>query len=181
MIAALLGRDCSIVARYAFIPAEFMPIRCVISIRWSSYAGLHFGALHLAVNGFGLLAFGSGVEKCLGRWRMIGRSYCCGTIGGVLGHLVCCLLKVTCRWAVSRRASVPCSALCCIVADGGNGRNAITASIVFLVTNIVVGMMGVPDQPGLAIAWQAHIAGFITGMLVTLIHYRAKGHTHAAE
>lgn len=165
------------VARYAFIPAEFGadPLRHLYTL--VTYAGLHFGALHLAVNCFGLLAFGSGIEKMLGRWRMMA-ILVLGTIGGVLGHFMLFAQSDVPLGGISAGVSALFGALLYLM--GGGRRNVITAATVFLVTNIVVGMMGLPDQPGLAIAWQAHIAGFITGMIVTLILAR-KGHTHAAE
>lgn len=169
--------ELQIVARYAFIPAKFMaePLRYLYTL--VTYAGLHFGALHLAINSFGLLAFGSGVEKMLGRWRMF-IVLLLGVIGGVLGHLVLFAGSDVPLGGISAGVSALFGALLWLM--GGNARNAITASSVFIVTNIVVGMMGMPDQPGLAIAWQAHIAGFITGMLVTLVFMR-KGLSYAAE
>lgn len=168
--------ELQVVTHYAFIPAEFMtdPLRHLYTL--ATYAGLHFGALHLAINSFGLLAFGSGVEKMLGRWRMF-FILLLGIIGGVLGHLILFADSDVPLCGISAGVSALFGALLWLM--GGNARNAITASCVFIVTNIVVGMMGMPDQPGLAIAWQAHIAGFITGLIMVVIF--SKGVKHAAE
>ncbi len=168
--------EMSIVARYAFVPVEFMqePMRHLYTL--VTYAGLHFGLLHLAVNGFGLLAFGSGIERMLGRmWILV--ILFCGIVGGVLGHLMLFASSDVPLGGISAGVSALFGALLWLMS---RGRNVVTAAIVFIATNVVIGMMGMPDQPGLAIAWQAHIAGFATGLVLAVIA-TSKGKNHAAE
>jgi membrane associated rhomboid family serine protease len=146
----------------SFIPQQFTAAPVFYFYTLFSYALLHFGWLHIATNLSGLLAFGSGVERLLGR-----RIFCLVFIGGVLigalGH-----------WALFMHgeeplggASAGISALFGAVLPMmvSKRRDLAIASIIFILTNLVIGLIGVPQQPGLAIAWQAHIVGFLFGMI----------------
>lgn len=154
----------------SFVPQEFS--RDAGARPWSvvSYALLHFGWAHIVVNLTGLLAFGSGVE------RMAGRKIFCavlllGTLAGSLGY-----------WAIMPQSeAVLGGASAGISALFGAAlpllmkrRDMVIASLVFIVTNIALGQAGVPGEPDAAIAWQAHLFGFFTGMAITLVTNRKR-------
>lgn len=155
-----------------FVPEDFSRN----PLRWSytllTYAMLHGGWAHLGVNVAGLMAFGSGIERMLGKRFLLG-IFIGGSIAGTLGY-----------WAVFPHGLAPL-----IGASGGISAlfggilplivrrpQWLMASILFIVVNIVLGMIGVPHDPvkgaTFAIAWQAHIAGFLFGEAVIILWIR---------
>lgn len=150
-----------------FIPAYFSaePLHKIYTL--FSYALLHFNWAHLIINGTGLLAFGSGIERMMGKRYVLG-IFIGGAICGVLGY-----------WALYPHSPVPL-----IGASAGISAlfgallplivkrpQIMMASILFIVVNIVLGLLGLPDDPmqrsSASIAWQAHIAGFLFGEFLT--------------
>lgn len=146
---------------FSFVPKAFSQNPAQESYRLLTHAWLHFGWPHLIMNGFGLLAFGSGVERLMGK-RIFTIVLFGGVIIGALGH-----------WALYTQSTDPLggasagiSALFgCILPLLAQRRDLIIATLVFIGMNVIIGTMGMADEPGLAIAWQAHIFGFAFGML----------------
>lgn len=157
---------------FAFIPQAFSHAPLALSYSLLSYVCLHFGWPHILMNITGLLAFGSGTENLLGRRHFIAL-FIGGAILGALGH-----------WALFPQGENPLGgASAGISAFFGavlpllvRRRQLVVAAMVFLTTNLVFGLMGMPGQPGLAIAWQAHIVGFLFGLgyVALLLRYRPK-------
>ena len=156
----------------SFIPQQFTadPLRHLYTI--VTYALLHFGWMHIGVNLAGLIAFGSGAERLLGR-----KNFCFILLGGIilgaLGH-----------WALFPQdtnplggASAGISALFgAVLPMMLKRRDLIIASVVFILTNILFGTMGMPNSPGVLVAWQAHIFGFLFGIIFVLILMKIKRH-----
>jgi membrane associated rhomboid family serine protease len=136
-----------------------------------TYALLHFGWAHFLINTTGLLAFGSGVERFFNRaWYML--IFIGGILFGALAHLALFADSVIPLGGASAGISALFGAVIPLIATGRSFYAAVT---VFIVTNIALGMMGMPDDPSLSIAWQAHLGGFIWGLLIAKyvknIHY----------
>ena len=124
---------------------------------------LHGSWAHVLINGAMLMAFGAGVERWLGAWRMLGLFTVCG------------LAAVAVQFALNPASTDPV-----IGASGGlsglfaavlvmmqhqgamRGRFGLWPLIaLWLVTTVAFGYTGAPD--GSAIAWAAHVGGFIAG------------------
>lgn len=152
--------------RYAFVPELFLHDSLLNSYRLVTYAALHGNVLHLTINLFGLLAFGNGVERALGKnWLLASLLF--GSVMGVLGHTV--LFPQSDIPLIGASAGV--SALFgTMMAVLYRGRVLLHAAVVFIAINCVIGYVGMPSQPGLAIAWQAHIFGFLAGIVVAKMH-----------
>lgn len=155
-----------------FVPAAFSanPLRYAHTLLGSAF--LHAGWGHLAVNCAGLLAFGSGIERMLGKRFMLA-VFAGGAIAGTLGY-----------WAIFPSSPSP-------LVGASAGISALfgaclplivrrpqwlAASILFILANIALGYAGVPHDPvkgaEYGIAWQAHIAGFLFGEAVIFLWIR---------
>jgi membrane associated rhomboid family serine protease len=161
--------DDSIIRLFAFIPARYT------AGRWGwpalidpiSYQFLHANLTHLLVNMLALLAFGSGVERRLGRWRMLALTILSGVaaagahwaaypasalpvIGasGAISGLFGGVLRMQARSAAGRRTGLwPLLAL-------------------WIIVTVIAGQTGMPGAPGAQIAWVAHLGGFACGLVV---------------
>jgi len=172
----------ALIERFAFVPAAFlaqfgpagdgvMPGEIFSLV---SYAFLHGDAMHLVVNAGFLLAFGSMVE-----WRI-------GTARMLLLFFVTCVAA-----ALVQALAVGALPIAVIGASGGvygllgaavpflfrgdvaaSRRSALTFVAVIMGLNLLVGIAGVQFLPGPGIAWQAHVGGFLAGIL--LIHLLAQ-------
>ena len=132
-----------------------------------SYALLHFGWPHIVMNGFGLLAFGSAIERLAGK-KIYALIFIGGIVLGALGH-----------WALFPNSLSP-------LAGASAGVSALfgaalpflvkrpqllSTNLVFILSNIALGYMGMPNgdptqSQDMTIAWQAHLFGFAFGEAV---------------
>jgi membrane associated rhomboid family serine protease len=135
-----------------------------------TYALLHFGWAHMAMNSAGLLAFGSGVERLFTRTQYI-IIFIGGVLIGALAHIALFPQSVTPLGGASAGISAQFGALLPMLA---RGRALAAATGVFIVTNLAVGMMGMPDDPTISIAWQAHLGGFLFGLLACFLFKRTR-------
>jgi membrane associated rhomboid family serine protease len=144
-----------------FIPELFDKFPLLSFYRLLSYALLHIGLLHLAMNSGGLLAFGSGIEKIMGKgwWVFIMLGGC---ICGALIHWVLFPHSVIPMAGASAGLSAFFGALMPLLSRSRKSLARMTA--LFILINIAFGLVGVGQQPGSQIAWQAHVAGFLFGL-----------------
>jgi membrane associated rhomboid family serine protease len=161
--------DDSIIRLFAFIPAQYMVGR----LGWPalidpiSYQFLHANLTHLFVNMLALLAFGSGVERRIGGWRMLTLTILSGVVAagahwaaypsstlpvigasGAISGLFGAVLRMQARSAAGRRTGLwPLLAL-------------------WIIVTVIAGQTGLPGEPGAQIAWVAHLGGFACGLAV---------------
>ena len=156
--------------QFAFVPVDFWNAPLPNMYRTVTYAFVHANIMHLMINATGLLAFASGIERTLGRlWLLV--ILFAGTVCGVLGHLILFHDSDVPLVGISAGVSALFGALMLVM----NGRRgALTTGLVFVATNAAIGLIGMPNEPGLAIAWQAHIFGFFTGMILGAIATRER-------
>lgn len=164
------------------------------SPRWSSlltYAFLHGDWTHLGFNALWLAAFGSAVARRFGSGRFLG--LCAATaVGGALAHFAVHRFDLHPMIGASAMVSGTMAAAARFAFTGpgplGGGfgasgdaryqgpalrlpqmlseRNAMTFLAIWFISNLVFGLagqsMGLSDSP---IAWEAHIGGFLVGLL----------------
>ncbi len=148
--------DAILVKNLVLIPAQWHVMPWTIL----TYALLHFGWAHIAMNSAGLLAFGGGVERFFTRMQY-GVIFIGGVISGAAAHLLLVSQSLTPLGGASAGISAQFGALLPLIAQG---RSLVMAAGVFIITNVAIGMMGMPDDPDISVAWQAHLGGFIFGM-----------------
>jgi membrane associated rhomboid family serine protease len=158
---------------FGFVPASYtgrIPFTWPAAVAPFSYMLLHGNWTHVLMNGLMLLAFGSGVERWLGPWRMLAFFILCGLAA-----------------AAAQLALTPFSTDPVIGASGGlSGLFAAVMvmsnhmrdragldrtrlwplALFWIVMTIGSGVIGMPAAEGNAIAWAAHLGGFLAGFAV---------------
>lgn len=183
--AAILwgGHDWDIWTLYAFalIPARFQGPDAIAMIEgsqyWSivTYAFLHDGWAHVLLNSLWLLIFGTPVARQFGTLRFLLISLV-ATVGGALAMLVLFWGTVVIAVGASAAVSGLLAAAIPIMFGGPHGpltfreflrdRRAIIFTVVFLVMTLLTSVQWLPGfADGARIAWEAHLGGFIAGLI----------------
>ncbi|HKW52045.1 MAG TPA: rhomboid family intramembrane serine protease [Stellaceae bacterium] len=164
------GSDDALVSLLAFVPDRYTAAG---GIGWPAlvdpvtYQFLHANFIHLGINMLALLAFGSGVERRIGGARML------------IFFLVCGVAAAAAHFAVYPSSPVPIIGASGAISGlfggvlrfqfsgGAGGRRGLwTVVIVWLVVNVAFGQTGMPGMEDAAIAWVAHLGGFVAGLLL---------------
>lgn len=159
----------ALIANFGFVPARFLPenftAEALITPLTSMF--LHGGWMHLFVNAFMLAAFGSGVERWLGPKRMAFLFILSGLCGVAL-HYVLNMSSPYPMIGASGGISGLFAAGLIMINRGGReigGRFGILPmALLWIGVSVAFGMMGAPG--GGAIAWAAHVGGFLGGLAI---------------
>lgn len=157
---------------------------------FATYALLHGSWLHVIFNSVWLAAFGSPVARRCGAWRygLIGLA---GTVAGAALHVAIDPLSTAPLVGASAGVSALMAAAARFVFQppaAGYGsqpwqlpprrppetlrellrnRTAVTFLIIWLVTNLLFGLIALPfGAEGTSIAWDAHLGGFAAGFFL---------------
>lgn len=147
----------------ATIMGEPSPYRFFLLLSPLSYAFLHGDWLHLAVNMAFLLAFGTAMERRLGRGRFLGLYAVCA---------LCAAAASVTLFFLSHEQTIMVGASGAISGLFGavlrlTTRRALVVIVVFIASNALLGYTGVPGSGTVrAIAWEAHIGGFLAGYIL---------------
>ncbi|WMS42506.1 rhomboid family intramembrane serine protease [Acuticoccus sp. MNP-M23] len=187
--------DIAVLAWFAFIPARYasawsqLPGGLAADV-WTfvTYALLHGSVLHIVTNAIWLLAFGSAVARRFGAWRFWVFS-AVAAAGGAGLHLVfhwgegipvvgasaaiAGLMAAATRFVFDRDGPL-------VFGSGGSdakflkparpllvtlrNRRALAFIVIWFAINLAVGL-GSSYAGGLSIAWEAHLGGFLVGLL----------------
>ncbi len=155
---------------FGFIPARWsgdLPFELLTPITPITYMLLHASWLHLGMNAVMLMAFGSGIERWMGARRMIIFSALCGVIA-VAAHVALNIHSMQPVVGASGALSGLFAAALIMINRGGQelgGRfGLLPFIIVWIGVSVAFGMTGAPD--GSAIAWAAHVGGFLGGFAI---------------
>jgi membrane associated rhomboid family serine protease len=136
--------------------ADFIPL--------ISYMFLHAGFSHLLFNMGFLLAFGGGVERRIGKLRMLGFYLLTGVLAGLFYavlHRSSAALLMGASGAISGLFG---GALRFLIQEP---RRAVIAAGVWLAFTVLFGVLGDPGlADGAGIAWEAHVGGFVAGVVL---------------
>ena len=164
--------DGSILFHFAFIPArygvpELLGWPAVVSP--FSYLFLHGGALHLIMNLAMLVSFGSGVERRMGG----GRTFVFYLVTGALAALVHFIVYSGSTTPVVGASGAISGLFGGIVmllhrrgASDARPRSFGALVAIWVVFTVVTGLIGVPGEPDVEVAWVAHLGGFAAGLLL---------------
>ena len=158
-----------LIVHFAFIPAawftDFWPAWSLIAAPLT-YAFLHGGLLHLAMNGVMLAVMGQVLERKLGRLSFFS-VFAAGAIGGAFVHaLIGGAPEVPLVGASAGVGALYGAGLVMHgrgISLGPNTQLLLALTAFFIITNLL-GMV-LPLFGG--IAYVAHLGGFVTGILVT--------------
>jgi membrane associated rhomboid family serine protease len=179
-------QDVALLIRAAFIPIRYSGQYDLEIWAFTSpltYAFLHGGFAHLIINMVWLAAFGSPLANRLGNMRfsaffavttlaavalhyvlhstdaapLVGAS---GAISGMMGAAARFSFQVDRSQGKPAFAGVPLP-----IRDVFRSRTAMTFLGVWMVINLVTGLVGLTPGEASQIAWEAHIGGFLAGFL----------------
>ena len=152
-----------------FVPLRFTdlemfePLQLLTPI---THMFLHGSWLHIAMNGVMLLAFGSGLEKWIGSKKMIQIFFICGLFG-VTAHFIFNLNSLDPVIGASGGLSGLFAVALIMLQrqnQGFSGKYGMLPIIALWVgISVLFGVMGSPD--GSAVAWIAHLGGFLGGFI----------------
>lgn len=131
-----------------------------------SYMALHGGWTHLVMNGTMMMAFGTGCERWMGGKRLLALFLLCGVAAALVQYMVNPVSTNPVIGASGGLSGLFAAVLIMIQRSGTVplGRFGIWPFIlVWIGISVVFGMMAPPG--GGAIAWPAHIGGFLSGFL----------------
>ncbi len=150
-----------------FVPLRFTEIDMMEPLQILTpitHMFLHGSWLHLGMNGVMLLAFGSGLEKWIGTKKMFQVFFICGLIG-VAFHFVLNLNSLDPVIGASGGLSGMFAVALVMLHrqnSGLSGRYGMIPIIALWIgISIIFGFLGSPD--GSAVAWAAHVGGFLGG------------------
>lgn len=159
-----------IFTQLGFIPARWggdLPFDIFTIFTPLTYMLLHASWLHLAMNTIMLMAFGSGIERWMGARRMLVFSILCGIVS-VAAHLALNLHSMQPVVGASGAISGLFAAALIMIHRGhkelGGRFGLLPFIIIWVGISIAFGMTGAPD--GSAIAWAAHVGGFLGGFAI---------------
>ncbi|MBC8239616.1 MAG: rhomboid family intramembrane serine protease [Alphaproteobacteria bacterium] len=140
------------------------PYDIILFLSPLTYAFLHADLLHLTINMAFLLAFGTPIERQLGRRRMLGL------------YIVCALCAAGATMAMyfyNYEQTIMVGASGAVSGLFGavlrfTTRRAWVVVVIFIISNVILGYTGLPGASGeiRAIAWEAHIGGFLAGFIL---------------
>jgi membrane associated rhomboid family serine protease len=157
--------DDAVIETFAFIPARYggaEPLSWPAFVDPITYQFLHGNLTHLAINMVALLAFGAGVERRIGGFRMLLLALVCGLAAVALHYVVYPASEEPVVGASGAISGLFGAVLRLLFRSRGAGLLPLVA--LWIVMNVIGGQMGEPGDGGAAIAWVAHIGGFLTGL-----------------
>ena len=142
-----------------------------------THALIHRDGLHILANAGFLLAFGSMAERMLGRNRFLAL-IAASAIGGALAQLLASWGDFSVMYGASGVVS-GCigTVLATLIRTSAPGsarrRFAFNMALILIAANLAIGLGGQWFAgTGAAIAWQAHIGGFIVGFFLPIVTLR---------
>jgi membrane associated rhomboid family serine protease len=136
------------------------------------YQFLHVGWLHLLVNCATLAAFGAPVERLLGPRRFLVFYLVCGVIAAA-GHFLVNMESTSAMIGASGGISGLFGAIVTVIGLQRGWRWIVPIIVLMVVLQVGVGWLGLPGADG-DIAWEAHIAGFIAGLILIRLFGRRR-------
>ena len=164
------GLDAFLVRHFAFFPAAFagkMDFGLLTVFTPITHMFLHGGWLHIAMNGFMLAAFGTGVKRWIGPRAMILFFLACGVCGAFAHFAIGPASTIPVVGASGGLSGFFAAALVMMSRQSagfgmpGANKQLFYAAAIFILISLAFSLMG-----GSNIAWAAHIGGFLGGFLM---------------
>lgn len=123
-----------------------------------------------------LAAFGSPIERSIGRWRLLTFALLCGAIGDA-AHAVVHAGSFHAVIGASGAVNGLFGGLLLLMRSGETTVRLPRLGpvvAVWIVINVVFGLTGIPGDSGAPIAWIAHLGGFAAGLLLLPLFQRRR-------
>ncbi len=168
--------DARLLYQYGFIPAAFIQNNALYWFTPLSYAFLHGNLTHLVLNSLWFLAFGSVVARHLGAGRFALFFALTSIVSAVFYGLLHANLVSPMIGASGAVSGAMAAALLLSPNDVGTimplsvavrDKRILATTLLWVVINIASGFGANPGiDNNVQIAWEAHLAGFFSGMLL---------------
>lgn len=132
-----------------------------------SYMFFHSNWLHVGMNSVMLMAFGAGVEKWMGGGRMFLLFFLCGLAAALIHFVLSPFSEHTMIGASGGVSGLFAAVMIMLQQQGrlGAGKYGIWPFVALWIgISVIFGLLGSPD--GSAVAWTAHIGGFLAGLVL---------------
>jgi len=171
LLRQLLGEqaDQEIILQFGLVPAAYTsdPNHGLLSLIAApiTYQFLHGGWMHLGINMLTLAAFGAPVERLLGVKRFVLFYLVCGVVSGFV-HILVYPGSPDPVVGASGAISGVFGAVLMLMRYVGSLTSLLPVAGIWIGLNVFFGLFGgAPGAGGESIAWVAHIAGFVFGLL----------------
>ncbi|TAD91627.1 MAG: rhomboid family intramembrane serine protease [Alphaproteobacteria bacterium] len=145
--------------RYGHLPFDWPAVVAPVT-----YAFLHGGWLHLGMNVVTLLAFGAGVERLIGARRML-VGFLVTSLIAAAAHVVAYDGDLMPMIGASGGISGLFAIAIILMRRQGRIEGSLTAlALVWIGIAVVTGLVGVPGDDTVQVAWVAHVGGFVAGL-----------------
>lgn len=159
-----------IISNFGFIPGRLTgaaPFTPLVFASLFTHLFIHGNWIHIIMNSVMLAAFGSGMERWMGARRMVIFFIACGLMGAAAHFAVSPYSPHPVIGASGGLSGFFAAAL--VMFSRGNPhprarRQLLTAAGVFIAISVAFALIGAPG--GGAIAWAAHVGGFLGGFLM---------------
>lgn len=155
----LIATAAVIPARYSYGPGFDLPSL----IAPLTFQFLHGGFLHLLLNMALLAAWGAGVERMVGPWRMLGFYLVTGMLGALAHVLIYPESMVPMLGASAGISGLFAAVLIMMRRSRAGSGSIMPLALLWIATAVITGIWGTPGT-GEAVAWVAHIGGFLGGL-----------------
>jgi membrane associated rhomboid family serine protease len=171
LLRQILGEqaDQDMILQFGLVPAAYTsdngPGLLLLLIAPISYQFIHGGWMHLGVNMLTLAAFGAPVERLLGPWRFVFFYLTCGVVAGLV-HVLVYPSSIDPVVGASGAISGVFGAVLMLMRYVGSLTSLLPVAGIWIALNVFFGLFGgAPGAGGESIAWVAHIAGFVFGIM----------------
>lgn len=170
-LALPMATDIKLVLNLAFVPARYT---LSPAVEWQAvvapitYQFLHGGAMHLIMNMLVMAAFGAGVERRMGVLRTLVFYLACG-VAGALAHLAAYPTSFGPVVGASAGISGLFGGVLWIIRQRHEQRSRqrlFTLAVIWIALAAATGIMGMPGDGDVVVAWVAHIGGFVAGLIL---------------
>lgn len=156
---------------FGFVPARYTgggALTASAIVAPLSYMALHGNWMHVVMNGLMLAAFGAGLERWMGSWRMLAFSVLCG-LAAALTHFIFNMHSADPVIGASGAISGMFAGVLVMLnrqrsSLGMPQMRVLPLAIVWIAITIGTGLAGMPG--GANIAWETHIGGFFAGFMI---------------
>ncbi|MCE9507224.1 MAG: rhomboid family intramembrane serine protease [Alphaproteobacteria bacterium] len=156
---------------FGFVPARYssgQPLDFAGIVSPITHMFIHGGWLHLGINVGTLMAFGAGIEKKIGGRRLLLLYFISGLFGALVHALASPETDAPMVGASGAISGLFGGVIALMYMEGMMGRGyrkLLPFVLIWIGISVFFGVFGVPgtDNP---IAWDTHIGGFISGLLL---------------
>lgn len=154
----------ALVLQLAFVPIRFAGTGLLDAQAATliTHMFVHGGWMHVLINVAMLMAFGTGIERAAGPWRLFALFLACGALGAV-AHFFLFIGSGDPMIGASGGISGLFGGILRLMPGGNDIRRLAPFIALWIGLSFLFGLLGAPGSND-AVAWVPHVAGFLAGL-----------------